>query len=112
MVNTGQNDQRATEDEIKCIHEKSQGGSNTLNFSSLVMASRDIFSTYSLNECVMYCLQHWPDYPYVLISYEDDVWSKDEYNCMCAYKTAFHKNAILPEYKCNNKCPGNKDKYR
>ena len=114
MAITGEISQRAVqetdEDLVKCINE----GKNMLNFSALLMVSRDAFSTYKLNECVIYCLQQSPNYPitHVLISYEDDIFSKDEYNCMCAQKNAFSRNARIPEYKCNNKCPGNNEKYR
>ena len=99
------------EDLVTCIDTKLK---NVLNFSALLMVSRDAFSTYKLNECVIYCLQQSPNYPitHVLISYEDDIFSKDEYNCMCAQKNAFSRNARIPEYKCNNKCPGNNEKYR
>ena len=76
------------------------------------MTKRDIFSTYTLDECVTYCLHTWPHYSYILISYENNVFSRDAYNCMCAHKHAFDKNTRLPEYKCNNMCPGNNEKYR
>ena len=116
MANSGQIGQRAAEeteeDLIKCINAgKMENGENALNFSALLMVSRDAFSTYKLNECVVKCLQLL-FYSHVLISYEDDIFSKDEYNCMCAQENAFSRNARLPEYKCNNKCPGNNEKYR
>ena len=96
----------AEEEDVKCIMEKN------LNFTGLIMVKKHLFSSYTLNNCVTYCLKHWPDHAYVLISYEDDIFSPDEFKCMCAHKHAFDKNKRLPEFKCSNKCPESQDKYR
>ena len=93
-------------EEVKCIKEEN------LNFDALKMVKSHLFDKYTLNNCVTYCLKHWPDYDYVLISYADDIWSPDDFACMCAHKEAFRDNVRLQEYQCSNMCPESHEKYR
>ena len=83
-----------------------------MNYTSLVMVKKHVVGKYTLNNCVTYCLQHWPDHAYVLISYDDNFLIKDDYKCMCAHKENFQNNKRLKEYKCDQFCLESKDKYR
>ena len=94
------------EEDVTCIDE------SNLNFTALNMVKNHLTPDYTLQSCVTHCLQHWPDYAYVLISYADDFFSPDDFKCMCAHKDAFEHTNRLPEYKCSQYCPGSKDKYR
>ena len=94
------------EEEVTCIDE------SKLNFTALKMIKNDLTPDYTIQSCVKHCLQHRPEYEYVLISYADDFFSPDDFKCMCAHKEAFKNTNRLPEYKCSQHCPESNGKYR
>ena len=100
-------DTESEDEQVRCIIDEAN-----LNFNELKMVKKNNFPKYTLANCVAHCLQHWPDHEYILISYADDIFTSDDFKCMCANKKAFAENQRLQEYKCNNMCPESNDKYR
>ena len=71
------------------------------------MADVSTFKSYSLKECVNFCLLETESAKFALVSYSRHAILGDKFICACSKDfAAFEKVKQVPESACDQKCPG------